>query len=276
MVGIGSANLLAGLFQGFPVSTSGSRTAVAEQAGAKSQLTGVVAAALVLAMVLFIPGLVQNMPQSALAAIIIAASISLFDIPELRHLWTARKSEFVLAMVSILGVALVGVLEGIVIAVMISIFQLFERAWRPYTAVLGKPEDVAGYHDITRYPDARQQPGLLIIRWDAPLIFANANLFRKKLRKLIAKTDPHPVWIILTAEPVTDVDTTAGDMLVDLDLELNAAGIHLVFAELKDSVREKIERYGLLETIDRRHFFPTIEVAVEEFHREVQIGTQHK
>ena len=276
MVGIGSANLLAGLFQGFPVSTSGSRTAVAEQAGAKTQLTGVVAAALVLAMVLFIPGLVQNMPQSALAAIIIAASISLFDVPELRRLWSVRKSEFVLAMASILGVALVGVLEGIVIAVVISIFQLFERTWRPYAAVLGKPDDVAGYHDITRYPDASQLPGLLMIRWDAPLIFANANIFRKKLRKLIAQTDPPPVWIVITAEPITDVDTTAGDMLVDLDLELNAAGIHLVFAELKDSVREKIERYGLLETIDRRHFFPTIEVAVEEFQREVQIGTQHE
>jgi high affinity sulfate transporter 1 len=276
MVGIGSANLLAGLFQGFPVSTSGSRTAVAEQAGAKTQLTGIVAAALVLAMVLFIPGLVQNMPQSALAAIIIAASISLFDVPELRRLWSVRKSEFVLAMASILGVALVGVLEGIVIAVVISIFQLFERAWRPYAAVLGKPDDVAGYHDITRYPSANQLPGLLIIRWDAPLIFANANIFRKKLRKLIARIDPSPVWVVITAEPITDVDTTAGDMLVDLDLELNAAGIHLVFAELKDSVREKIERYGLLETIDRRHFYPTIEVAVEQFQQEVESRTQYK
>jgi high affinity sulfate transporter 1 len=276
MVGIGSANLLAGLFQGFPVSTSGSRTAVAEQAGAKTQLTGIVAAALVLAMVLFIPGLVQNMPQSALAAIIIAASISLFDVPQLRRLWSVRKSEFVLAMASILGVALVGVLEGIVIAVVISIFQLFERAWRPYAAVLGKPDDVAGYHDITRYPSANQLPGLLIIRWDAPLIFANANIFRKKLRKLIARIDPSPVWVVITAEPITDVDTTAGDMLVDLDLELNAAGIHLVFAELKDSVREKIERYGLLETIDRRHFYPTIEVAVEQFQQEVESRTQYK
>ena len=124
-------------------------------------------------------------------------------------------------------------------------------------------------YDITRYPDARQIPGLLIVRWDAPLIFANANIFRKKLRELIANIDPSPVWVVITAEPITDVDTTAGDMLVDLDLELNAAEIHLVFAELKDSVREKIERYGLLETIDRRHFFPTIEVAVEEFPREV-------
>jgi high affinity sulfate transporter 1 len=276
MVGIGSANLLAGLFQGFPVSTSGSRTAVAEQAGAKTQVTGVVAAALVLAMLLFVPGLVQNMPQSALAAIIITASISLFDVPELRHLWSVRRSEFFLALASILGVALVGVLEGIVIAIVISILQLFIRTWRPYAAVLGKPDDVAGYHDITRYPGAKQLPGLLMIRWDAPLIFANANIFRNKLRKLIARTDPPPVWVVLTAEPITDVDTTAGDMLVDLDLELNASGIHLVFAELKHSVKEKIERYGLLETIDNRHFFPTIEVAVEEFQREVQIPPKHE
>jgi high affinity sulfate transporter 1 len=276
MVGIGSANLLAGLFQGFPVSTSGSRTAVAEQAGAKTQLTGVFAAALVLAMLLFVPGLVQNMPQSALAAIIIAASLSLFDVGELRHLWSVRKSEFVLAVAAILGVALVGVLQGIVIAVVISIFQLFVRAWRPYAAVLGRPEDIPGYHDITRYPDACQIPGLLMIRWDAPLFFANANLFKKKIRTLIVQAEPSPVWIVVAAEPVTDVDTTAGDMLVDLDLELNAAGIHLIFAELKDSVKEKIERYGLLETLDRRHFYPTINAAVGEFQRTEQISTQHK
>ena len=276
MVGIGSANLLAGLFQGFPVSTSGSRTAVAEQSGAKTQLTGIFAAVLVLAMLLFVPGLVRNMPQSALAAIIIAASLSLFDLVELRHFQVVRKSEFVLAIVAILGVALVGVLEGIVIAVVISIFQLFQRAWRPYAAVLGKVEGVPGYHDITRYPNASQLPGLLMVRWEATLFFANANLFRKGIRKLLARTDPSPKWIIITAESINEIDTTAGDMLVDLDLELNAAGIHLVFAELKSSVREKIERYGLLETIDRRHFFPTIEVAVEEFQQEVESSTQYK
>ena len=268
MVGIGSANLLAGLFQGFPVSTSGSRTAVAEQSGAKTQLTGIVAAVLVLAMLLFVPGLVRNMPQSALAAIIIAASLSLFDLVELRRFWVVRKSEFVLAIVAILGVALVGVLEGIVIAVVISVFQLFQRAWRPYAAVLGKVEGVPGYHDITRYPNASQLPGLLMVRWEATLFFANANLFRNGIRKLVARTDPAPKWIIITAESINDIDTTAGDMLVDLDLELNAAGIHLVFAELKSTVKEKIEDYGLLETIDQRHFYPTIEVAVEEFQRE--------
>lgn len=268
MVGIGSANLLAALFQGFPVSTSGSRTAVAEQSGAKTQLTGIVAAGFVLAMLLFVPCLVQNMPQSALAAIIIAASLSLFDLDALRHLWTVRRSEFVLAIASILGVALVGVLEGIVIAVLISIFQFFERAWRPNAAVLGRVEGLSGYHDVTRYPDAVQIPGLLMIRWEAPFIFANANLFRKKLRKLIARTDPPPLWVAIAAEPITDIDTTAGDILVDLDLELNAAGIHLIFAELRDSVKEKIERYGLLDTIDRRHFFPTIDGVVDEFQRE--------
>jgi high affinity sulfate transporter 1 len=276
MFGIGSANLLAGLFQGFPVSTSGSRTAVAEQSGAKTQLTGIVAAALVLAMLLFVPGLVKNMPQSALAAIIIAASLSLFDVAELRHLWAVRRSEFALAIISLLGVALVGVLQGIVIAVVISIFQLFEKAWRPYTAVLGKPEGIAGYHDIAHFPNAGQIPRLLLIRWDAPLFFANASLFRKKLRTLIAQTEPKPAWIIIAAEPINEIDTTAGDMLVDLDKELNAAGIHLVFAELKRHVAEKVESYGLLETIDRRHFYPTIEVAIEEFQREVQISIQHK
>ena len=270
LVGIGSANILAGFFQGFPVSTSSSRTAVAEQSGAKTQLTGVVAAAAVLAMLLFVPGLVRNMPQPALAAIVIAASISLFDVVELRHLWKIRKSVFWLAIACILGVVFVGVLEGIVIAVVLSVIQFFERAWRPHSAVLGNPEDTAGYHDLERYPDAKQIPGLLMIRWDAPLFFANANLFRQRVRDLIKQTDPTPVWVLVTAEPVTDIDSTAAEMLAELDLELNAAEIHLAFAELKDPVKDKIIRYGLLEYIDQRHFYPTIEVAVNEFFKETQ------
>ena len=268
LVGIGSANLLAGLFQGFPVSTSSSRTAVAEQSGAKTQLTGIVAAAAVLAMLLFVPGLVRNLPQPTLAAIVIVAAISLFDLPALRHLWNVRKSEFVLAVICILGVGLVGVLEGIVIAVGVAIFQIFAAAWRPHSAILGKPEEVSGYHDLERYPDAKLTPGLLMIRWDAELMFANANLFRNFVREQVALTEPTPFWVLVAAEPITDVDTTAADMLVDLDEELNAAGIHLILAELKDPVRDKIERYGLYDTIDRRHFYPTIEVAIQEFHQE--------
>jgi high affinity sulfate transporter 1 len=265
LVGIGSANLLAGVFSGFPVSTSGSRTAVAEQSGAKTQLTGIAAAILVLVMLLFLPGLVKTMPRSVLAAVVIAASISLFESSALRHLWRVRKGELALAVVAILGVALVGVLEGIIIAVLLSILQFLERAWRPHYAVLGVVDDVPGYHDIQHYPGAEQIPGLLIIRWDAPLFFANADLFRKRVHELIARSRRKPSWVLVTAEPVTDVDTTAADMLVQLDLELNAAGIHLAFAELKRPVKEQIVRYSLLDTIDERHFYPTIEVAVAAF-----------
>ena len=270
MVGIGSANLFAGFFSGFPVSTSGSRTAVAEQSGAKTQLTGVVAGALVLAMLLFVPGLVRNMPQPALAAIVITASISLFDVIALRRVFRMRRSEFYLALICALGVILVGVLEGIVIAVVVAILQFFERSWRPYSAVLGKPIDMDGYHDLARYPDAAQFPGLLMIRWDAPLFFANANIFRKRVHDLLKPMDPKPFWILVAAEPVTDVDTTAADMLIDLDLELNASGIHLIFAELKDPVKDKIIRYGLLDTIDSRHFYPTLETAIKSFHLELE------
>ncbi len=268
MMGIGAANLLAGLFSGFAVSTSGSRTAVAEQSGAKTQLTGVIAGILVLAMLLFVPGLVQNLPLPALAAIIITASISLFDLKALQRLFKIRKSDFILAVVCALGVILVGVLEGIVIAVFVAILQFFERSWRPYSAVLGKPEEVDGYHDITQYPEAAQIHGLLMIRWDAPIFFANANIFRKMVRDLLTKTDPKPYWILVAAEPITDVDTTAAEMLIDLDEELNAGDLHLVFAELKDPVKQKIIRYGLLDTIDSRHFYPTLESAVAAFHKE--------
>ena len=270
MVGIGAANLGAGLFSGFPVSTSGSRTAVAEQSGAKTQLTGVVAGLLVLAMLLFVPGLVQNLPQPALAAIVITAAISLFDLKALQRLYAMRKSEFALAVICALGVIVVGVLEGIVIAVVVAIFQAFERSWRPNIAVLGEPEGVDGYHDIRRYPDAAPIPGLLMIRWDAPLFFANANIFRNTVRKELAKMDPKPYWVLVAAEPVTDVDTTAAEILVDLDEELNASDIHLAFAELKEPVKEEIVRYGLLDTIDYRHFYPTLETAVAAFHEERQ------
>ncbi len=268
MVGIGAANLFAGLFSGFPVSTSGSRTAVAEQSGAITQLTGVVAGLLVLAMLLFVPGLVQNLPQPALAAIVITAAFSLFDLKALQRLYTIRKNEFILAVICALGVIFVGVLEGIVIAVIVGIFQFFERFWRPHTAVLGKPEGVDGYHNINHYPEATQIPGLLMIRWDAPLFFANANIFRKMVRDELAQMDTKPYWVLVAAEPVTDVDTTAADMLIDLDEELNAGDVHLVFAELKNPVKEKIIRYGLLDTIDSRHFYPTLETAVAAFYEE--------
>lgn len=264
MIGIGAANIAAGLFQGFPVSTSGSRTAVAEQNGARSQVTGLVGAGAVTLMLVFFPGLLRNLPQPTLAAIVIAASISLADLPALRRLWRQRKSDFALAMAAFLGVALLGVLPGIAIAVALSVLNVFSRVWRPYRTMLGKVEDLKGYHDIRRYPAADALPGLVLYRFDGPLIFANANTFRDDLRRF-AEVTPPPRWIVVTAEPITDVDTTAADMLVELDLWLNARGINLVFAEMKDPVKTKIERYELTDTIDPNHFFPTIGSAVRAY-----------
>jgi high affinity sulfate transporter 1 len=269
MIGIGVANLAAGLFQGFPVSTSGSRTAVAERSGAKTQLTGVTGAALIILMIVLVPGLFKNLPQPALAAVVITASLSLADIPGTARLWRQRKAEFLLSIAAFLGVALLGVLPGIAIAVGLSILNVFRRAWRPYDTQLGRVEGLEGYHDVHSYPEAQHLPGLVIYRFDAPLFFANAKTFRDEVRRL-ANTEPKPKWIVIAAEPVTDVDTTASDVLEDLDEMLNAQGISLVFAELKDPARDKIERYGLTRTIDPRHFYPTIESAVTAFRQETR------
>ncbi|RSO29956.1 sodium-independent anion transporter [Streptomyces sp. WAC 06725] len=264
MAGIGAANLAAGFFQGFPVSTSGSRTAVAERAGARTQLTGLVGAVLITLMIVLLPGLFRDLPQPALAAVVITASLSLTDLPGAARLWHQRKAECLLSVAAFLGVALLGVLPGIAIAVGLSILNVFRRAWWPYETVLGRVAGLEGYHDIRSYPDACRLPGLVLYRFDAPLFFANAKTFRDAVRRL-ARADPPPVWIVVAAEPVTDVDTTAADVLEELDRTLNAQGVHLVFAELKDPVRRKIERYELTRTIDPDHFFPTVEAAVAAF-----------
>jgi MFS superfamily sulfate permease-like transporter len=267
MIGIGAANVAAGLFQGFPVSTSGSRTAVAEQAGAKTQVTGLVGALAIAAILLFFPGLLRDLPQPTLAAVVIAASLSLADIPATRRLYQVRRTEFLLSMAAFLGVVLLGVLPGIAIAVALSIGNVFRRAWWPYQTTLGRVSGLQGYHDVHSYPEAEILPACVIFRFDAPLFFANARTFSEQLRAL-ATADPPPVWIIVAAEPMTDVDTTAADMLEDLDEELNALGVSLVFAEMKDPVRRKIERYELTRTINPLHFFPTIEEAVRAYQQQ--------
>jgi high affinity sulfate transporter 1 len=264
MIGIGAANVAAGFFQGFPVSTSGSRTAVAEQAGAKTQVTGLVGAALIVLMLVLVPGLLKSLPNPTLAAVVIAASLSLADIPGTVRLWHQRRVEFLLSITAFLGVALLGVLEGIAVAVALSILNVFRRAWWPYQATLGRVPGLPGQHDLGQYPEAEQIPGLAIFRFDAPLFFANARTFRDQVRR-IAAGDPRPHWILIAAEPITDVDTTAADMLADLDEELNAAGTSLVFAELKNPVRRKLERYQLIGPLEPAHFFPTLDAAIDAF-----------
>jgi high affinity sulfate transporter 1 len=264
MIGIGVANVAAGFFQGFPVSTSGSRTAVAEQAGAKTQLTGVAGAALIVLMLLLVPGLLKNLPNPTLAAVVIAASLSLADVSGTVRLWRQRRVEFLLTITAFAGVALLGVLEGIAVAVALSILNVFRRAWRPYQTTLGRVPGRPGQHDRRLHPEAEELPGLVIFRFDGPLFFANARTFREQIRAL-AKGDTRPEWIIIAAEPITDVDTTAADMLVELDKELNAAGTSLVFAELKHPVRANLERYELIGPLDPGHFFPTLDAAVEAY-----------
>ncbi len=267
MIGIGAANVAAGFFQGFPVSTSGSRTAVAEQSGARTQLTGVVGAGAIVLMLVLVPGLLRNLPNPTLAAVVIAASLSLADIPGTVRLWRQRRVEFLLSLVSFLGVALLGVLQGIAVAVALSILNVFRRAWWPYQTTLGRVPGMPGQHDRQLHPEAEQLPGLVMVRFDAALFFANARTFRDQIRRLAA-AKPRPRWIVIAAEPITDVDTTAADMLKELDGELNAAGTSLVFAELKDPVRSKLERYELIGPLDPQHFFPTLDGAIDEYRRQ--------
>jgi MFS superfamily sulfate permease-like transporter len=175
--------------------------------------------------------------------------------------------EFTLSVIALLGVALLGVLPGILVAVGLSILDVFRRTWWPYHAELGKVTGVPGLHDTERYPNAQHLPGIVVYRFDAPLIFANARMFGEAMRA-IAQEQPELRWIVIAAAPITDVDTTAADMLHDLDLWLNERGTSLVFAEMKDPVREKVERYNLTDTIDPAHFFPTLDAALDEYARQ--------
>ncbi|MGW6269395.1 MULTISPECIES: SulP family inorganic anion transporter [unclassified Streptomyces] len=264
MIAIGSANVAAGLFQGFPVSTSGSRTAVAERAGARTQLTGVVGAALIVLMLVLLPGLFRDLPQPTLAAVVITASLSLADPRGTARLWRQRKAEFWLCVAAFLGVALLGVLPGIAVAVGLSILNVFRRAWWPYSTELGRVPGLEGYHDVRSHQNAERLPGLVMVRFDAPLFFANAKTFRDQVLRYTRTTAPLEC-VLIAAEPVTDVDTTAADVLEDLDRTLQERGVALVFAELKDPVRRKIERYGLTRTFDPAAFYPTVESAIEAY-----------
>jgi high affinity sulfate transporter 1 len=265
MVGLGAANLAAGFFQGFPISSSSSRTPVAEAAGARTQLTGVVGALAVALLLLAAPNLLQNLPAAALAAVVIASAIGLFEITDLIRIFHIQRWEFWLSIVCFLGVAVFGAIPGIGLAVAIAVIAFLWNGWRPYSAVLGQPNGVEGYHDITRYPDARQIPGLVLFRWDAPLFFANAELFKERALDVVARS-PSPVrWLVVAAEPVTSVDVTAADALGELDETLHSAGTELCFAELKDPVKDKLKRFGVFSLVGEKYFFPTIEAAVRSY-----------
>ena len=264
MVGLGIANLAAGFFQGFPISSSSSRTPVAEAAGARTQLTGVVGALVVALLLLLAPSLLRNLPAAALAAVVIASAIGLIEVTDLIRIFHIQRWEFWLSVVCFAGVAVLGAIPGIGLAVAIAIIEFLWDGWRPHSAVLGRADGVKGYHDITRYPDARQIPGLVLFRWDAPLFFANAELFKERVLEAAANSrSVH--WLVVAAEPVTSVDVTAADSVAELNKALQEAGIELCFAELKDPVKDKLKRFGLFAQIGESYFFPTIGAAVSSY-----------
>lgn len=273
MVGIGAANVAAGVFQGFPVSTSGSRTAVAEQAGSRSQLTGLVGAGMIALMLTMFPSLLAALPQPTLAAIVIAAALSLADIAGMRRLYVQRRTDFVVGVTAFLGVAFLGVLSGILVAVIFSVSNVFRRIWRPHTATLGRATGLPGLHDVEDLTDAQILTGCPVYRFDAPLIFANAPTFRDEVRR-IAGADPPPTWIVVAAEPISDIDTTACDVLEELVPVLDRQGTRLLFAELKSPVLAKVRAYGV-DVLPRDRIYPTVEAAVNAFEREHGADWRH-
>lgn len=265
MVGLGAANLAAGFFQGFPISSSSSRTPVAEASGARTQLTGVVGAVAVALLLVLAPDLLRNLPSTALAAVVIASAIGLFEFQDLIRIYRIQRWEFWLSIVCSVGVAVFGAIPGIGIAIVIAVIEFLWDGWRPHSAILGRPEGVSGYHDLERYPGALQVPGLVLFRWDAPLFFANAEFFRERVLDAAARSLTPVRWLVVAAEPVTSVDVTAADALADLQRTLFAAGIDLRFAELKDPVKDKLKRFGLIAVLGKDSFFPTIDDAVASY-----------
>jgi len=238
---------------------------VAEASGARTQLTGVVGAMAVAMLLVAAPNLLQHLPSTALAAIVIASAIGLIELDGLVRIYRMQPWEFWLSMTCFAGVAVFGAIPGIGLAIGIAVIEFLWEGWRPYSAVLGCAKGVEGYHDITRYPDAQRIPGLVLFRWDAPLFFANAELFKDRILEAVAQS-PTPVrWLVVVAEPITSVDVTAADSLVELNSALHATRIDLRFAELKDPVKDKLKRFGLFSELGEGSFFPTVDAAVRSY-----------
>jgi high affinity sulfate transporter 1 len=265
MVGLGLANLAAAFFQGFPISSSSSRTPVAEAAGARTQVTAVVGAVAIALLLVLAPQLLQYLPHTALAAVVIAAAIGLIEVSDLRRIYRIQRWEFWLSMACFAGVAVFGAIPGIALAIVIAVIEFLWDGWRPHSAVLGRVERVKGYHDITRYPEARLIPGLVLFRWDAPLFFANAELFHDRILDAVADSPTPARWLVVAAEPVTSVDVTAADAVCELNDTLHTAGIELCFAEMKDPVKDKLKRFGLFTRFGQEHFFATLGEAVSAY-----------
>lgn len=244
ILAVGVGNVACGFFQGFAVSASSTRTAVAEESGSTSQVTGLVGALAVALLLVAAPGLLADLPTSALAAVVMVAAGRLADVPSLLRLVRVRPSAAALSIITTLGVVLLGVLPGIGLAVVLSILVFFRGHWMPQDQVLGRVAGERGWHDVAANPAATTLPGVVIYRFEAPLFFANVGRFAERVREVVDTADPPCRHLVLQCEAVTDVDVTAAEVLVALDRDLEAAGVRLAFAELRDRQREVLEAFA--------------------------------
>lgn len=264
MAAIGAANVGAGLLGGFPIAASSSRTPVAEAAGSRTQLTGVVGAVLIVAFMLLAPGVTAFLPEATLGAVVIIAAARLIDVRGFVRLVRMNRVDAFLSAAAFLGVLIVGVLEGIAVTIALSLLAFVNQSWRPYRAELGRVTGLRGYHDLSRYPEGERLPGVVIVRFDAPLFFANGGIFDDFVRSRVAAAGPDVQTVILAAEPITGIDTTAVDELVELDEYLASRGIRLVLAEMKDPVVDTLRDYGVTDRFTPDRFAPTVGAAVDE------------
>ena len=265
IVALGAANLAAGMLRGFPVSSSGSRTAIGDAQGSRTQLHSLVALVLVVVVLVAGGALLSRFPRAALGAVVIYAALRLVDIAGFRRIARFRRSEAAIAVVTMVAVLTVGVLYGVLVAVGLSVLDLLRRVARPHDGVLGYVPGIAGMHDMDDYPDARPVPGLLVYRYDAPLCFANAENFRSRALAALETQPEPPRWFLLNAEANVEIDSTAAEALEALHDELQRRGIVLALARVKQDLRADLRAAGLLDLIGEERIFPTLPTAVEAF-----------
>ncbi|WP_343966569.1 SulP family inorganic anion transporter, partial [Oryzihumus leptocrescens] len=264
LLALGAANVGAGLMQGFPVSSSGSRTALGDTAGSRTQLYTLVALAGVLLVLLVGGGVLASFPNAALGALIIYAATRLVDLPEFRRIARFRRSELVLALVTFVGVLVFDILYGVLIAVAVSAADLLRRVARPHDAVLGQVEGLAGMHDVDDYPTATTIPGLVVYRYDSPLFFANAEDFKTRaLEAADAAVDLR--WFVLNVEANVEVDITALDAVEQLRAEMERRGVVFAMARVKQDLREELRAFGLAQSVGEEHLYPTLPTAVAAY-----------
>lgn len=271
IMALGMANLGAGLFQGFPISASSSRTPVAQAAGAQTQLASVVGALAIAALLVWAPELLADLPIAVLGAVVISACLSFADFGAMVALYRLRKVECALSVVSFLGVAFVGVMQGIVISIALALLVLVWNAWHPHYTTLVRVDGAKGYHDVKRHPEGRQVPGLVLFRWDEQLFFANAEVFRTQALQAVQNAPPPVRRIIVVADAITDVDITAADALVHLHGELQKRGVELWFAGMKGPVKDRLKHYGTLDTLGHAIFSATAGFAVNQYRQSYQV-----